>query len=286
MSVTKFFLLLFLFNHINAFTTTRIRSKEFITNPFALPPLYNSKDVIVDKSTDTKNKKLSPSEMKLREIQAELRELGVSFVDCFDRDSLQKRLVDARSRKTIGHKEKEQPASARESRGKPFDRDSTLRELRSLRVSELRTQLAARNIRWAGMVEKEELVQALAKAMEIASRFSKSGALIPGKVGDLTGTDLDKELEATSTFLLLDVYATWCGPCQLMAGQMDAVAREFGSGVRVAKIDSDKYPEWASKYRVQGLPTLILFDESGREVGRQEGVVIKDALVNWVNSMR
>ena len=50
--------------------------------------------------------------------------------------------------------------------------------------------------------------------------------------------------------------------------------------MRVAKIDSDKYPEWASSLRVQGLPSLIVFDGStGKEVHRIEGAMMKDALL-------
>lgn len=55
---------------------------------------------------------------------------------------------------------------------------------------------------------------------------------------------------------LIDVYATWCGPCKMMAPQLDEAAAELGDKVRVAKIDSDEYPEWAGRLQVKGLPTV------------------------------
>merc|ERR1712157_27020 len=164
-----------------------------------------------------------------------------------------------------------------------FDREVVHKELRSLRVAELRTQLASRNIRWGNMVEKEELVQALLNAMEEAHNFSSSGALTPGKVGDLTDQELRKQLDSTSnTPLLLDIYATWCGPCQIMTAQLDLAAQQFGDKVRLVKLDSDKYSFMAGSLQTQGLPTLILFDKNGKEISRREGALMKDALVNWI----
>lgn len=76
------------------------------------------------------------------------------------------------------------------------------------------------------------------------------------------------------------MYATWCGPCQIMATQLKQVAQELGSSLRVVKMDSDKYSQQASTLRVQGLPTLILFHGStGQEIHRIEGAMMKDSLI-------
>jgi thioredoxin len=131
------------------------------------------------------------------------------------------------------------------------------------------------------MLEKEELIQALLTARESAHNFSPSGALSPGRVADINADQLQLELsKPASTPLLLDVYATWCGPCQMMSPQLTAAAEELGDSVRVAKIDSDKYPDWASRLRVGGLPTVIVFDgATGKELKRVEGALLKDGLV-------
>jgi len=164
-----------------------------------------------------------------------------------------------------------------------------LTELRSMRVKELRTQCASANIRWGGMFEKEDLVQALWKHKQEVDKFSISGALQPGEVTDVNDAILDQELKPTqkssssSTLLVLDVYATWCGPCQLMAPQLQQAAQQWGSTVRVAKIDSDKCPISAGKLNIGGLPTTIVFDgTTGQELTRQEGALMKDGLLKMV----
>ena len=247
-----------------------------------------------------------PSTMRLGEIQAELKQLQVSYADCFDKESLQKRLKDARDglvepqpseeakkseesatasgRKNSKEDDTSSSPSSNSSSG-TFDRDAVLAELRCLRVKELRTKLSERNLRWAGLLEKEDLVRALADALERASNFSPSGALEPGKVADIDDEQLEAEIKRAKdvgTPLLLDVYATWCGPCQLMAPQLAAAASELGDSVRVAKIDSDKYQNWAAELRVGGLPTVLVFDSEGKEVNRVEGALMKDGLLDLV----
>ena len=244
---------------------------------------------------DSDQQEDDPSTMRLGEIQAELKQRKISYTDCFDKESLVKRLKDARNGlvKPSGEEESASPADDAQTKDdasastststniSTFDRDAVLDELRSLRVKELRTKLSERNIRWAGLLEKEDLVRALADAMERASNFSPSGALEPGSVADINDDQLEAEINRAKdvgTPLLLDVYATWCGPCQIMAPQLAAAAAELGESVRVAKIDS----EWAAKLRVGGLPTVLVFDPSGKEVNRVEGALMKDGLLDLV----
>lgn len=232
--------------------------------------------------------------------------MGVPYADCFDKESLANRLNEAREEaaerlstdiggpvddagasSSAASDSEETSTSSPSAPASPssFDRDLVVSELRSLRASELRTKLSAMNVRWGGMIEKEELVRALADAMEVGANFSPSGALRPGDVTDITDEILSKELSGGATTpLLLDVYATWCGPCQMMAPQLKAAAEELGADVRVAKIDSDKYTAWASRLRVEGLPTLIVFDGNGKELERVEGAMMKEGLVQIVKN--
>uniref|UniRef100_A0A6S8VAL0 Thioredoxin domain-containing protein n=1 Tax=Chaetoceros debilis TaxID=122233 RepID=A0A6S8VAL0_9STRA len=237
------------------------------------------------------------SSMRIRAIKDELNEMGISFTDCFDKDSLVDRLKDGRSGAVTGTpKSVEDDASksaaaastsTSESTSKhsqssksTFDREAVISELRQKKVRELRTMCAQNNIKWATFIEKEELVRALVDYKEKASDFSSSGALTPGKVTMINDDILGKEVSGgAATPLLLDVYATWCGPCKMMVPQLDEAAAELGDKVRVAKIDSDEYPEWAGRLQVKGLPTLIVFDGNGKEVERVEGALMKDQLV-------
>ena len=72
--------------------------------------------------------------------------------------------------------------------------------------------------------------------------------------------------------VLVDFYATWCGPCQMMQPILQETASKVGDKAKILKIDVDKNPLAASKFQVRGVPTLILFHK-GKPVWRQSGVV-------------
>jgi len=280
------------FSHAFPTKTSSSKSRNISSKPFIANPYANTIHMHVVKSTASScsNTRSSegklPSDMKIKEIKEELRTLHVSYADCFERDSLVERLIDARN--NIVKEEDTITTSSKTDEEEPqvslFDRNAVHQELRSLRVSELRTQLAGRGIRWGGMIEKEDLVLALLNAMEETAHFSSSGALSPGSVGDVSDEELLKERNTPSsaTPLLLDIYATWCGPCKFLQTQMDIAAKELGSQVRIAKLDSDKYPALAGSLRAEGLPTLIIFDKEGKEIARKEGALMKDDLIQWV----
>ena len=76
---------------------------------------------------------------------------------------------------------------------------------------------------------------------------------------------------------LVDFYATWCGPCKTMHPILDTLKDEMKSDVRILKIDVDKNQEAASKFKIRGVPTFILF-KSGEIVWRQSGAIAKSVL--------
>ena len=81
--------------------------------------------------------------------------------------------------------------------------------------------------------------------------------------------------------ILVDFYATWCGPCQMMAKILEQVNLQLNGQIRILKIDTDRYPQIASQHQVQALPTLMLF-KAGQPVDRIEGVVQAEQLVDRV----
>jgi thioredoxin 1 len=72
--------------------------------------------------------------------------------------------------------------------------------------------------------------------------------------------------------VLVDFFATWCGPCKTLSPILSDVKKRVGDAISIIKIDVDKSPATAASYQVQGVPTLILFKE-GKILWRQSGVV-------------
>merc|ERR1719223_1506346 len=78
---------------------------------------------------------------------------------------------------------------------------------------------------------------------------------------DVSGEELEIMLTEWDQPLIVDAYATWCGPCLLMAPEFEAAAQELKGKVRFVKLDTDKEPQMANSLGVNGLPTLMFLDK-------------------------
>ena len=84
--------------------------------------------------------------------------------------------------------------------------------------------------------------------------------------------------------VLVDFHALWCGPCKVQSPILKEVASELGDRVRVIKIDVDQNPELANRYKVQGVPTLMIF-KNGEMKYRQAGLHTKQQVLDAVSNL-
>lgn len=84
---------------------------------------------------------------------------------------------------------------------------------------------------------------------------------------EITSENFEEEVLKAEKTVLVDMYATWCGPCKMQSPIIDKIADEQGDKIKVAKIDIDEAPEIAEKYGVMSIPTLLIIKNG--EVSKQ-----------------
>jgi thioredoxin 2 len=83
--------------------------------------------------------------------------------------------------------------------------------------------------------------------------------------------------------VLVDFWASWCGPCRMAAPEVEALAKEMSGRAVVLKVDTEQYPELAVRYRVQSIPNFLVLRD-GRVVMQQAGVVPRTVMRQWLES--
>jgi len=99
---------------------------------------------------------------------------------------------------------------------------------------------------------------------------------------NLTKNDFDSK--AKTGVVLVDFWATWCGPCKMAGPVIEEISEEYAGKITVGKVDVDSEPELASKHGVMSIPTVVLFKD-GVEVGRQVGFAGKDGYVQMLQKV-
>jgi len=93
----------------------------------------------------------------------------------------------------------------------------------------------------------------------------------------VTDAAFEKTVLNSSVPVIVDFWAPWCGPCKMIASTLEKIAKENAGKMIVAKVNTDENPEWAMKYGVQGIPTM-LFVSGGKIVHRQVGALPEPVL--------
>ena len=108
-------------------------------------------------------------------------------------------------------------------------------------------------------------------------------ALLDGKPVALDDARFERFVARNELAVVVDFWATWCGPCLAMAPQFEQAARRLKGEAILAKVDSDANPQASSRLAIRSIPTLILF-RNGKEVARQAGAVQAAQIVAWVQA--
>ena len=96
---------------------------------------------------------------------------------------------------------------------------------------------------------------------------------------NLTSANFDKEVLKSNKPVLVDFWASWCGPCKKLAPIIDEIAMEYSWKIKFAKVNVDEEPKLAAKYGIDSIPTVILF-ESGSPLCASIGLVEKERITS------
>ena len=97
---------------------------------------------------------------------------------------------------------------------------------------------------------------------------------------ELSLDNFDTEI-AKDTPIPVDFFANWCGPCKMLAGTIEQLAKESDGSYRVGKVNVDDQPELAARYNVMNIPTLIVF-KNGEAVNKNVGVISKGKILEML----
>jgi thioredoxin 1 len=99
----------------------------------------------------------------------------------------------------------------------------------------------------------------------------------------VTDTTFDNEVLQSSTPVLVDYWAEWCGPCKMIAPILDDVARDYAGKLKVAKLNIDENQATPPKYGIRGIPTLMLF-KNGNVEATKVGALSKSQLAAFLDA--
>jgi thioredoxin 2 len=107
--------------------------------------------------------------------------------------------------------------------------------------------------------------------------------LFGGKPIAVSEAQFRRHLQHSGVPLLVDFWASWCGPCRSMAPEFEAAAARLEPGMRLLKLSTEEAPVLAGELQIRSIPTLALF-ANGREVARQSGAMPARQIISWAEA--
>jgi thioredoxin 1 len=99
----------------------------------------------------------------------------------------------------------------------------------------------------------------------------------------VTDTTFDKDVMSSSTPVLVDFWAEWCGPCRALSPKLEEIATEMSAQVKIVKMNVDENPKTPGQYGIRGIPAMLLF-KGGKQVGELIGNQPKDNITEFLKS--
>lgn len=99
----------------------------------------------------------------------------------------------------------------------------------------------------------------------------------------VTDASFDKDVMKSSTPVLVDFWAEWCGPCRALTPKLEEVAVEMSSQVKIVKMNVDENPQTPGQFGIRGIPAMLLFKD-GKQVGELIGNQPKDNITEFLKS--
>ena len=105
--------------------------------------------------------------------------------------------------------------------------------------------------------------------------------LFVGEPLELTASNFERHVGRSDLPVVVDFWAAWCGPCQMMAPNFHQAALDLEPHVRLAKLDTESEQQLAARFNIRSIPTLAIF-KNGREIARQSGALDLGSLKRWI----